>query len=87
MYRADLNRPLATLIGFHFGLQCIDPALSMSLLQLAFEAMSVIAVVTNCALIGMSPQVKAYFPDSEMQLILWTVSIEVRYGRVDIMKA
>lgn len=45
--------------------------------QLAFEAMSVIAVVTNCALIGMSPQVKAYFPDSESQLILWTVAIEV----------
>lgn len=39
--------------------------------------MSVIAVVTNCALIGMSPQVKAYFPDSETQLILWTVAIEV----------
>lgn len=39
--------------------------------------MSVIAVVTNCALIGMSPQVKAYFPDSETQLILWTVAVEV----------
>lgn len=46
-------------------------------LQLAFETMSVIAVVTNCALIGMSPQVKAYFPESETQLILWTVAIEV----------
>lgn len=45
--------------------------------QLAFEAMSVIAVVTNSALIGMSPQVKAYFSDSETQLILWTVAIEV----------
>lgn len=39
--------------------------------------MSVIAVVTNSALIGMSPQVKAYFSDSETQLILWTVAIEV----------
>lgn len=39
--------------------------------------MSVIAIVTNCALIGMSPQVKAYFPESETQLILWTVAIEV----------
>ncbi|KAG7222049.1 hypothetical protein INR49_016809 [Caranx melampygus] len=38
--------------------------------------MSVIAVVTNFALIGMSPQVKAYFPASETQLILWTVAIE-----------
>lgn len=45
--------------------------------QLAFEAMSVIAVVTNSALIGMSPQVKAYFSESETQLILWTVAIEV----------
>lgn len=39
--------------------------------------MSVIAIVTNCALIGMSPQVKAYFTESETQLILWTVAIEV----------
>lgn len=39
--------------------------------------MSVMAVVTNCALIGMSPQVKAYFPESETQLILWTAAIEV----------
>lgn len=45
--------------------------------QLAFEAMSVIAVVTNFALIGMSPQVRAYFPESETHLILWTVAIEV----------
>lgn len=45
--------------------------------QLAFEAMSVIAVVTNCALIGMSPQVKSYFPESETQLILWVVGFEV----------
>lgn len=41
--------------------------------------MSVIAVVTNCALIGLSPQVKAYFPDSEIQLILWIAAIEVMY--------
>lgn len=47
--------------------------------QLAFEAMSVIAVVTNCALIGMSPQVKSYFPESETQLILWVVGFEVLY--------
>ena len=50
----------------------------LSLPQLAFEAMSVIAVVTNCALIGMSPQVKSYFPESETQLILWTAAIEVQ---------
>uniref|UniRef100_A0A3Q1BXI0 Anoctamin n=1 Tax=Amphiprion ocellaris TaxID=80972 RepID=A0A3Q1BXI0_AMPOC len=53
-----------------------DPAANIGVWQLAFEAMSVIAVVTNCALIGMSPQVKAYFPESETQLILWTVAIE-----------
>ncbi|XP_067367947.1 anoctamin-10 isoform X1 [Channa argus] len=53
-----------------------DPAGDIGVWQLAFEAMSVIAVVTNCALIGMSPQVKAYFPDSETQLILWIVAIE-----------
>ncbi|KAK5600641.1 Anoctamin-10 [Crenichthys baileyi] len=53
-----------------------DPAANIGVWQLAFETMSVIAVVTNCALIGMSPQVKAYFPDSETQLILWTVTIE-----------
>uniref|UniRef100_A0A8C6SRC9 Anoctamin n=1 Tax=Neogobius melanostomus TaxID=47308 RepID=A0A8C6SRC9_9GOBI len=53
-----------------------DPASNIGVWQLAFEAMSVIAVVTNCALIGMSPQVKAYFPESDMQLILWTVAIE-----------
>lgn len=47
--------------------------------QLAFEAMSVIAVVTNCALIGMSPQVKSYFPESETQLIMWVVGFEVLY--------
>ncbi|XP_032413916.1 anoctamin-10 isoform X1 [Xiphophorus hellerii] len=53
-----------------------DPASNIGVWQLAFETMSVIAVVTNCALIGMSPQVKAYFPESETQLILWTVAIE-----------
>ncbi|XP_047216782.1 anoctamin-10 [Girardinichthys multiradiatus] len=53
-----------------------DPAANIGVWQLAFETISVIAVVTNCALIGMSPQIKAYFPDSETQLILWTVTIE-----------
>ncbi|XP_008322112.1 anoctamin-10 isoform X1 [Cynoglossus semilaevis] len=53
-----------------------DPAANIGVWQLAFEAMSVIAVVTNFALIGMSPQVRAYFPESETHLILWTVAIE-----------
>ncbi|XP_060905579.1 anoctamin-10 isoform X1 [Labrus mixtus] len=53
-----------------------DPAANIGVWQLAFEAMSMIAVVTNCSLIGMSPQVKAYFQDSDQQLIFWTVAVE-----------
>ncbi|XP_019750617.1 anoctamin-10 isoform X2 [Hippocampus comes] len=53
-----------------------DPAANIGIWQLAFEAMSVIAIVTNCTLIGMSPQVRAYFPNSEMHLMLWTVAVE-----------
>lgn len=53
-----------------------EPAANIGVWQLAFEAMSAIAVVTNCALIGLSPQVKAYFPDSETRLILWVAAIE-----------
>ncbi|KAM6994678.1 anoctamin-10 isoform 2-T2 [Tautogolabrus adspersus] len=53
-----------------------DPAANIGVWQLAFEAMSVIAVVTNCSLIGMSPQVKAYFQGSDQQLIFWTVAVE-----------
>lgn len=45
--------------------------------QLAFETMSVISVVTNCALIGMSPQVNAIFPESKADLILIVVAVEV----------
>ncbi|XP_036395746.1 anoctamin-10 [Megalops cyprinoides] len=53
-----------------------EPAADIGVWQLAFETMSVISVVTNCALIGMSPQVKAYFPESETQLILLVVAVE-----------
>ncbi|KAK7147824.1 hypothetical protein R3I94_010375 [Phoxinus phoxinus] len=53
-----------------------EPAANIGVWQLAFETMSVIAVVTNCALIGLSPQVKAYFPESETQLILIVVATE-----------
>lgn len=45
--------------------------------QLAFETMSVISVVTNCALIGMSPQVNAVFPESKTELVLIVVAVEV----------
>lgn len=39
--------------------------------------MSVISVVTNCILIGMSPQVDALFPDSKMDLVLAVALVEV----------
>uniref|UniRef100_A0AAY4CMB6 Anoctamin n=1 Tax=Denticeps clupeoides TaxID=299321 RepID=A0AAY4CMB6_9TELE len=52
------------------------PAANIGVWQLAFETMSVIAVVTNCALIGLSPQVQAYFPESDTHLILMVVSVE-----------
>ncbi|KAI2655559.1 Anoctamin-10 [Labeo rohita] len=55
-----------------------EPAANIGVWQLAFETMSIIAVVTNCGLIGLSPQVKAYFPESETQLILIVVAIERR---------
>lgn len=47
------------------------------LFQLAFQTMTVISVVTNCVLIGMSPQVNALFPDSKIELILIVVLAEV----------
>uniref|UniRef100_A0A672M1M2 Anoctamin n=1 Tax=Sinocyclocheilus grahami TaxID=75366 RepID=A0A672M1M2_SINGR len=53
-----------------------EPATNIGVWQLAFETMSIIAVVTNCALIGLSPQMKAYFPESDTQLILIVVTIE-----------
>ncbi|XP_021113372.1 anoctamin-10 isoform X3 [Heterocephalus glaber] len=53
-----------------------EPSASIGVWQLAFETMSVIAVVTNCALIGMSPQVNAVFPDSKTELVLIVVVVE-----------
>ncbi|XP_012695053.2 anoctamin-10 isoform X3 [Clupea harengus] len=53
-----------------------EPASNIGVWQLAFETMSVIAVVTNCALIGLSPQMKAYFLESDTQLILLVVCVE-----------
>ncbi|XP_068944702.1 anoctamin-10 isoform X3 [Petaurus breviceps papuanus] len=54
-----------------------EPSSSIGVWQLAFETMSVISVVTNCALIGMSPQLNAVFPDSKTDLILIVVAVEV----------
>ncbi|KAL8165456.1 UNVERIFIED_CONTAM: Anoctamin-10, partial [Gekko kuhli] len=56
-----------------------EPAANIGVWQLAFETMSVISVVTNCVLIGMSPQVNALFPDSKTELILIVVLAEM-YG-------
>ncbi|KAM9592208.1 anoctamin-10 isoform 1-T2 [Trichechus inunguis] len=53
-----------------------EPSANIGVWQLAFETMSVISVVTNCALIGMSPQVNALFPDSKADLILIVVAVE-----------
>uniref|UniRef100_A0A452EAX3 Anoctamin n=1 Tax=Capra hircus TaxID=9925 RepID=A0A452EAX3_CAPHI len=54
-----------------------EPSASIGVWQLAFETMSVISVVTNCALIGMSPQVNALFSESKTDLILIVVAVEV----------
>ncbi|XP_076826262.1 anoctamin-10-like [Brachyhypopomus gauderio] len=53
-----------------------EPASDIGVWQLAFEVMSVIAVVTNCALICLSPQVKAYFSGADIQLFLTVVAVE-----------
>ncbi|XP_027515228.1 anoctamin-10 [Corapipo altera] len=53
-----------------------EPTANIGVWQLAFETMSVISVVTNCMLIGMSPQVDALFPDSKMDLVLTVAFIE-----------
>ncbi|XP_054536582.1 anoctamin-10 isoform X6 [Pan troglodytes] len=53
-----------------------EPSANIGVWQLAFETMSVISVVTNCALIGMSPQVNAVFPESKADLILIVVAVE-----------
>ncbi|XP_049485059.1 anoctamin-10 isoform X4 [Panthera uncia] len=53
-----------------------EPSANIGVWQLAFETMSVISVVTNCALIGMSPQVNALFPESKLDLVLIVVAVE-----------
>lgn len=53
-----------------------EPTANIGVWQLAFETMSVISVVTNCVLIGMSPQVNALFPDSKMDLVLTVALVE-----------
>uniref|UniRef100_A0A8D0HBW5 Anoctamin n=2 Tax=Sphenodon punctatus TaxID=8508 RepID=A0A8D0HBW5_SPHPU len=53
-----------------------EPTATIGVWQLAFETMSVISVVTNCVLIGMSPQVHAVFRDSKTELVLIVVLVE-----------
>lgn len=53
-----------------------EPAANIGVWQMAFETMGVISVVTNCALIGMSPQVNALFPDNKTELILIVAAVE-----------
>ncbi|XP_014666247.1 PREDICTED: anoctamin-10-like [Priapulus caudatus] len=52
-------------------------AASVGAWQVAFEVMGVIAVITNCALIAISPQSKSFFPESSTtELLLIFVGIE-----------
>ncbi|EDO31129.1 predicted protein, partial [Nematostella vectensis] len=54
-----------------------QPASSIGAWQAAFEAMSVIAVITNCALIGMAANSAHWLPDlSPANAVLMFVAIE-----------
>nr|XP_060637837.1 anoctamin-10 [Anolis sagrei ordinatus]XP_060637838.1 anoctamin-10 [Anolis sagrei ordinatus]XP_060637839.1 anoctamin-10 [Anolis sagrei ordinatus]XP_060637840.1 anoctamin-10 [Anolis sagrei ordinatus] len=53
-----------------------EPTASIGVWQVAFQTMTIISVATNCALIGMSPQVNALFPDSKIELVLIVVLAE-----------
>ena len=51
--------------------------------QMAFEVISVMAVMTNCALIGMNPQVQKLLPSdiTAVNIVLIFVVVEVRYSK------
>ncbi|KAG9476101.1 hypothetical protein GDO78_002927 [Eleutherodactylus coqui] len=53
-----------------------QPSSSIGVWMLAFETMGIISVVTNCALLGMSPQVDSMFQESKRDLFLTVVAIE-----------
>uniref|UniRef100_A0A2D4H139 Anoctamin n=2 Tax=Micrurus TaxID=8634 RepID=A0A2D4H139_MICCO len=53
-----------------------EPAANIGVWQMAFQTMTVISVITNCILIGMSPQINALFPDSKSELIIIVVLAE-----------
>ena len=48
---------------------------------MAFEVISVMAVMTNCALIGMNPQVQKLLPTdmTAVNIVLLFVIVEVRF--------
>ncbi|XP_044150609.1 anoctamin-10 isoform X1 [Bufo gargarizans] len=52
------------------------PSSSIGVWMLAFETMGIIAVVTNCTLLGMSSQVHSMFQDSKLDLFLTVTAIE-----------
>ena len=46
--------------------------------QVVFEAMGALAVMTNCALVAHSPQMKSLMPDhKEVDILMWFVMAEV----------
>ncbi|XP_041045606.1 anoctamin-10 [Carcharodon carcharias] len=53
-----------------------QPAADMGVWLLALETMGVISVMTNCALIGISPQVKGMFQENSIELVLLIVGVE-----------
>ncbi|XP_067888676.1 anoctamin-10 [Heterodontus francisci] len=53
-----------------------EPAADIGVWLLALETMGVISVMTNCALIGLSPQVKGMFQGNRIELVLLIVGIE-----------
>ncbi|KAE8596822.1 hypothetical protein XENTR_v10016255 [Xenopus tropicalis] len=53
-----------------------QPSANIGVWMLAFETMGIIAVVTNCTLLGMSSQVSTLFQDSKRDLILTVAAIE-----------
>ncbi|KQL59739.1 anoctamin-10 [Amazona aestiva] len=61
-----------------------EPTANIGVWQLAFETMTVISVVTNCVLIGMSPQVSALFPDSKMEHVLTVALVEIFFDPVEL---
>ncbi|XP_062912691.1 anoctamin-10 [Mobula hypostoma] len=54
----------------------LEPAADIGVWLLAFETMGIISVMTNCALIGMSPQVKSLFQSNSVELVLLIVAVE-----------